>query len=1204
MAIVTWNSVVVIIMCVFQNVPGLLSKEVIKLGYITGSERYNINQFYHRPGQSISGAITLAVKEVNEDPHILPNHTLEFVIAETYGMELISIKQTVELLSKDIWAYIGPQETCIHEGRVAAAFNLPMISYYCSESEVSAKTLYPTFCSTRPTASHVSRSVVSILRHLNWRKVTFVHSSEPEFVHTAKTISNLLPQHDIEVTFMKEYKGPYFHLHTENPFVRIVSETFVDTRIYVMLGQFYDFIGLMDHLYDRGLLETGDYYVVGVILGQYDQNDPQRIIKGIFSSNVSLSSVKAFRYFMGVLQSPPVHQEYMEFSEKVNHYLELPPFNYVNPLKNFTLKIIPPEAAFLYDAVWLYARAVHEVLSARGDPKDGALVASKLKFKTYKSAMGYENRINSNGDAMGNFSLIARKSGLVDNQTVWHLSPIGVFQLNENFSELPEFRLYDAESFDWPYGKVPVDEPACGFRREKCIRPKSYTTEILFGVAGGILLIVVIISVLIYRNWRYEQDLASLLWKIDYKDISMRNQFGGTMNHLLSTNRRTMGRATSQISLGSQNEIDYRQLFTKVGTYRGTIAAIRIVNKKNVELTRNVRKELKLMRELRHDNINPFIGACIDSPHILIVSAYCPRGSLQDILENDDLQLDSMFIASLVFDIVRGMIYLHGSEIRYHGKLRSSNCVVDSRWVVKITDFGLNEFMAGAEENFEEYAYYRNLLWLAPEILRRNKFRRISGTQAGDVYSFAVILYEIHSRRGPYGNTTLSPKEIIKRVASTTIDPPFRPRLAELDTTPKFVTDVIKECWDEDTIKRPDFKAIRTKLKPLQKGMKPNIFDNMIAIMEKYASNLEAVVEERTDQLIEEKKKTEELLQQMLPRYVAEQLKRGKEVEAESFDSVTIYFSDICGFTAMSSESTPMQVVNLLNDLYTLFDSIVENYDVYKVETIGDAYMVVSGLPTRNGINHAGEIASMSLQLLDSIKKFKIRHRQDATIRLRVGIHSGSCVAGVVGLKMPRYCLFGDTVNTASRMESTGEALKIHCSNTTRMLLEDLGGYHMTERGMVAMKGKGDVLTYWLLGEDKRHRVKRLSTSNSPVKSPSLSGNNNRVYDVQCVCSITDSAEPLGDGLVDAQYVRQNGDAVPLYTNSGASKQNFLKMWPQKQINKMSSPKSWKQLHFSESENDDRDQDCLNSRVSVEMSPLISSAQGTSRSSGYPYEEV
>jgi len=155
----------------------------------------------------------------------------------------------------------------------------------------------------------------------------------------------------------------------------------------------------------------------------------------------------------------------------------------------------------------------------------------------------------------------------------------------------------------------------------------------------------------------------------------------------------------------------------------------------------------------------------------------------------------------------------------------------------------------------------------------------------------------------------------------------------------------------------------------------------------------------------------------------------------------------------------------MLNDLYTCFDKCIDNYDVYKVETIGDAYMVVSGIPKKNGIRHAGEIATMSLDLLHCIKSFRIRHIPSQQLQLRVGIHSGSCVAGVVGLKMPRYCLFGDTVNYASRMESSGLALRVHVSPECKKLLDQLGDYDLEDRGPVPMKGKGTINTYFLKGK-------------------------------------------------------------------------------------------------------------------------------------------
>ncbi|CAH0563810.1 unnamed protein product [Brassicogethes aeneus] len=233
---------------------------------------------------------------------------------------------------------------------------------------------------------------------------------------------------------------------------------------------------------------------------------------------------------------------------------------------------------------------------------------------------------------------------------------------------------------------------------------------------------------------------------------------------------------------------------------------------------------------------------------------------------------------------------------------------------------------------------------------------------------------------------------------------------------------------------------------------------NAVATIQLYAANLA----KKAKELKREKKKSDFLLFQMLPPSVATQLKQTRQVPAEYYASVTIYFSDIVGFTEIAAVSTPLEVVTFLNKIYKLFDARIECYDVYKVETIGDSYMVASGLPVKNGNKHVTEIASMALDLLAGSTQFKIPHRKSERLQIRSGAHTGPVVAGIVGSKMPRYCLFGDTVNTASRMESTGEASKIHISLEMKKALDSIGGYRTEHRGLVEVKGKGLLDTYWL----------------------------------------------------------------------------------------------------------------------------------------------
>ncbi|KAM6945328.1 guanylate cyclase soluble subunit beta-2 [Aplochiton taeniatus] len=209
-----------------------------------------------------------------------------------------------------------------------------------------------------------------------------------------------------------------------------------------------------------------------------------------------------------------------------------------------------------------------------------------------------------------------------------------------------------------------------------------------------------------------------------------------------------------------------------------------------------------------------------------------------------------------------------------------------------------------------------------------------------------------------------------------------------------------------------------------------------------------------------EKKKTETLLYAMLPRHVANQLKEGKRVEAGEFDVCTILFSDVVTFTNICADCEPIQIVNMLNSMYSKFDRLTSVHDVYKVETIGDAYMVVGGVPIPTN-SHAERVANFALGMRIAAREVT-NPINGQPIQIRVGLHTGPVLAGVVGEKMPRYCLFGDTVNTASRMESHGVPDHVHLSPFTYSALKDKG-FDIQARGEIEVKGKGLMNTYFLL---------------------------------------------------------------------------------------------------------------------------------------------
>ncbi len=222
---------------------------------------------------------------------------------------------------------------------------------------------------------------------------------------------------------------------------------------------------------------------------------------------------------------------------------------------------------------------------------------------------------------------------------------------------------------------------------------------------------------------------------------------------------------------------------------------------------------------------------------------------------------------------------------------------------------------------------------------------------------------------------------------------------------------------------------------------------------------LEHRIEIRTHELEDERNRSEQLLLSILPPPVARRLEDGEKLIADYFAEATVLFADMVGFTHMSSRLKPSKVIEVLDLLFGEFDAIADHYEVEKIKTIGDSYMAVGGVPLAQ-TNHVDRVANVALEMLPTVEQ--IGRSLDLPLSARIGIHTGDVVAGVIGRRKFIYDLWGDTVNTASRMESHGVTGRIQVSDQVRAALDD--SFQFESRGDIDIKGKGMMPTFFLTG--------------------------------------------------------------------------------------------------------------------------------------------
>uniref|UniRef100_A0A0N4Z104 Guanylate cyclase n=1 Tax=Parastrongyloides trichosuri TaxID=131310 RepID=A0A0N4Z104_PARTI len=1034
---------------------------VIRLGFLFSKNTERLREWQNYQGTAYVVMNALDYARLNST--VLGFVDFQFSWEYTECNVPLSAGKTFELINLDIGGIdvlLGPScaeaaEVCINIG---AFYNFPVYlwSVFKIVEEDTANVVKIT-----PGFDDYARAVCEVLSTFNFTTFSFVYFSSVERLEKcfrfADSLNDILSSEYQDLNLIVSKQLSYFDSPNLNSLAKRIKSR---SRIVIVCGDLYEELRkLYLTFYDNGMCsDEYVYFNIDADMDYYVNMENYNIFvdynKPSDGRDKDALKMAHYMFHFQFSMRGGISKYFNKLRSVSKEKMAKEPFNCTDECADYNIGT--KYSGYLFDAAYVFYISLAKLMEENGEDfsithlaKNGNLL-TEYSRGTYQGVTG-EFIIGNDFRRNSEFSLSTYDDNGYNISTWMYIINNDPIQINEMYTD-PSKTLWE----HWG-GNKPSNIPKCGYEGEFCLLPFYQSDPVGFGITitGSILLLIIIILMIIFFMYskKNEEKKQNELWNISYLKLCV-----------FADNR--------DIKRGSKRSLQsYSQTSQKINNLNSDSGKFQLYQYNNevivghsfgitYQLKKQDMKHLRILKMLDHENLNSFIGYSIDGPGPMDFFKYCSRGNLRDVFCTDStgMAIDSFFIYTIIKDIVDGIYYIHHSPIVFHGFLTSKNCLVDERWQVKISDYGI-PFIRSLEKKDVE-----NLIWSAPELVREEI---MMPNQACDIFSLAIIISEVVNQKEAYENSNIQggADEVIYMIKRHKIVRPIlEPKLIDM---PPALIHLVKDMWSDYVDERPSINTIKKLIKEMNSGKSKNLMDHVFSMLENHTTSLEEEIHERTKELVEEKKKADILLSRMLPASVAEKLKAGSTVTPEMYDSVTIFFSDVVSFTTLASKCTPLQVVNLLNNLYTTFDTIINEHDVYKVETIGDGYLCVSGLPNKNGFLHVKEIADLSLELIKSLEDFKISHLPNEKLRIRVGIHSGSCVAGVVGLTMPRYCLFGDTVNTASRMESNGKPNSIHMSSDAHKLLtEEIGGYITELRGEVIIKGKGVMTTYWLISKE------------------------------------------------------------------------------------------------------------------------------------------
>ncbi|EYC10243.1 hypothetical protein Y032_0056g2633 [Ancylostoma ceylanicum] len=627
---------------------------------------------------------------------------------------------------------------------------------------------------------------------------------------------------------------------------------------------------------------------------------------------------------------------------------------------------------------------------------------------------------------------------------------------------------------------------------------------VVFGVVGVPLVVA-------FQFQRREREIHRMPWRIAYESVLRAKKETAPLpgyRKISSTSSAGLSNIAGFTSTyepeSSPAYLNDQKVFVK--TYR---------QKRAVNFTRAEMKQLNLLRNITNTNLNTFIGMSFNqSNEMMVIWKYCSRNSLDHIIFEKNQRFGRTFQGSFLKHILNGLQYIHNSQIQFHGSLFLSNCVVDAYWVVRLTDFGVQQIIWDKMEHKELEScrsvdierlptkYYQ----LPPEVLRpliQNKQNKMicCGSQKADIYQLGMVIYQILYHTRPFSDKSdMTSRELVTSICHGNKGSPCYPSLPDDSDYSLRLTSIMQQCWSTKLDTRPALYAISDAVaREFEKEGKGNIIDQMLRIIDDYQENLETKICERTKHLEESLVKTENLLFHIMPRKVAEDLRQGIPICSVMHPSVSLMLADVCKFTELCESCIPVHIIDILQDLYSSFDKIVSRFQAFKVENVGDNYMLVSGLDEIP--YHLAEVCKIAIEILEVlitniniilhttlvlfvklafsldflpytrcvpakmglrykmntifvfVSKYEMKHRKDMKLQVKIGINCGAVASGILGSSAPRFCLFGDTVNMACRMAALSEPGRIHITEgAANQIRNRYQVFTVEERGLVEVK--------------------------------------------------------------------------------------------------------------------------------------------------------